>query len=483
MNVFTVFDGVSARISLLGWAILLLAPTCAWAVDQTVTFKVNTTADQPDDNTSDGLCHTSANTCSLRAAIMQANHLSTNGRVMIDVPAGIYRLTLAPSGTDPEASGDLNLTTPTDSSQQLYITGANPISTVIDANNTSRAISIAVGRKATLSALTVRNGNDSAVGGVGGGIMNAGILTLSNCIIENNYSASAGGGIGNLSEGTLFIQDSTIRSNATAYSGGGLYLAGTSSISYSSISSNVAVGAGGGAFVSENGNAYFRAITMSSNGANYGGGIEVYFTLVHPEQIPQITLVNSTLSGNYAYTDGGGISNLSRAFVYSSSIINNDADHDRDQIGGIGGGVSTASGLRFFAVNSLIAGNTVLDAPIYNDCNGTLEVYGRNLFYDISGCAFSGNGTTARGFVALESIGPLQDNGGPTLTHALLAGSAAINATTGQGCIDDTGADLALDQRDGPRGTGLNCDVGAYEFGAAPPVFDRIFVNGFETGS
>ena len=264
-------------------------------------------------------------------------------------------------------------------------------------------------------------------------------------------------------------------------SGGGFYLAGLSSISYSSISSNVAVGAGGGVFVSENADAYFRATTISSNGANYGGGVEVYFTLVHPEQIPQITLVNSTLSGNFAYTDGGGINNLSRAFLYNTSIIDNDADHDRDMIGGIGGGVNTASGLRFVAVNSLIARNTVLDAPIYNDCNGTLEVYGRNFFYDVTGCAFSGNGNAARGFVTLDSIGPLQNNGGPTLTHALLSGSAAINGTTAQGCVDDAGDALVIDQRDGFRGAGVACDAGAYEFGATAPVSDRIFASGFET--
>ena len=480
MHVFSVFGGAFWRMTLLGSSMFLLAPNCVFAVDQTVTFTVNTTVDKVDDNTGDGLCHTNANTCSLRAAIMQANHLSTNGRVEITVPAGIYPLTLVPSGTNGEASGDLNLTTPADSNQKIYMTGANPMSTVIDANHTDRALSISIGRKLSISALTVRNGNDGAAGGVGGGIQNAGILTLSNCIIENNYSTSAGGGIGNRSEGTLFIQDSSIRSNATAYSGGGLYLAGLSSISYSSISSNIAVGSGGGAFVSESADAYFRATTISSNGANNGGGIEVYFTLVHPEQMPQVTLVNSTLSLNNAYTDGGGINNLSRAFVYNSSIIDNDADHDRDEIGGIGGGVNSASGLRFVAVNSLIARNTVLDAPIYNDCYGTLEVYGRNLFYDVGGCAFSGNGNAARGFVTLDSIGPLQNNGGPTLTHALLAGSAAINATTTQGCVDENGAALALDQRDGLRGNGLNCDVGAFEFGAAPPVFDRIFANGFE---
>ena len=55
---------------------------------RTGDFTVNTVADRVDDNVNDGLCHTSVNTCSLRAAIMQANHLNTNGRVSIEVPRG-----------------------------------------------------------------------------------------------------------------------------------------------------------------------------------------------------------------------------------------------------------------------------------------------------------------------------------------------------------------------------------------------------------
>ena len=306
MNFYSGGGSASQLMAVVASSILWLAPLSAFAVDATVTFTVNATVDQVDDNTGDGLCHTSANTCSLRAAIMQANHLSTNGRVIINVSPGTYQLTIAPSGANGDESGDLNLTSPVDPDQKIYINGANPISTIIDANHTDRAISISAGRKATISGLTVRNGNDSSVGGLGGGIQNTGNLTLSSCIIENNYSSSAGGGIGNRFEGVLAIQDCVVRLNATAYSGGGLYLAGLSSISYSRISSNVAVGAGGGVFVSENADAYFRATTISSNGANYGGGVEVYFTLVHPEQIPQITLVNSTLSGNFAYTHRAG---------------------------------------------------------------------------------------------------------------------------------------------------------------------------------
>jgi hypothetical protein len=72
-----------------------------------LNLNVNTIDDLLDDDTSDGVCHTSADTCSLRAAIMQANRL-TVPLVRINVPAGIYALTRPVTGSDDETSGNLN---------------------------------------------------------------------------------------------------------------------------------------------------------------------------------------------------------------------------------------------------------------------------------------------------------------------------------------------------------------------------------------
>jgi len=153
------------------------------------------------------------------------------------------------------------------------------------------------------------------------------------------------------------------------------------------------------------------------------------------------------------------------AALYNTTIIDNDADHDRDVNGGIGGGVYSIAGSRFIVVNTLIAGNTVLNAPIYNDCNGMLEVYGMNLLFDETGCTFSGNGSASWGWISLNTFGPLQDNGGPTWTHALLAGSAAIDTTIDSlGCVDETGTRLTTDQRGAARPVGARCDVGAFEY-------------------
>jgi hypothetical protein len=66
--------------------------------------------------------------------------------------------------------------------------------------------------------------------------------------------------------------------------------------------------------------------------------------------------------------------------------------------------------------------------------------------------------------LASPTLGPLQNNGGPTQTHALLTGSPAINAGNPSGCRDNLGAPIATDQRGFPRpSNGTLCDIGAYE--------------------
>lgn len=174
-----------------------------------VIFNVNSILDQIDDDVSDGQCHTSANTCTLRAAIMQANHVAGQITTRIKLPAGNYVLTRAGVGTNGEATGDLNLTTPMTLDQPIVIEGASAATSVIDANQIDRVMSIAPGRVATLSKIAVRGG--MAVSSLGGGINNFGTLTLLDSIVEANTALSGGAGIS--SEGILDIQRSIIRSN------------------------------------------------------------------------------------------------------------------------------------------------------------------------------------------------------------------------------------------------------------------------------
>lgn len=440
---------MSPRLALVisaAWVFLALLGAGPARAD--VTFNVNTVADLADDNTNDGACHTSAGSCSLRAAIMQANHWGNPEFAIINVPAGIYVLSIPVpfGGVDDESVGDLNLTTALIAVQRIVINGQSAASTIIDGNQAGGVIAVAPGRSATIARVTIRHGNSLFDGG---GISNQGNLTLFSSVVEQNTARTFGGGIYN-DQGTLLVKASTIRLNVADY-GGGIGTFGPFdpnnrvTIRESTINANHATSSAGG--ISNNGN--------------------------------QLFVVNSTLSANTANTDGGALFNRGAAFIYNTTIVDNDADDDHDQTGGIGGGVFADTGSRLVVVNSLIAANYAVGYVEPNDCHGTLEVYGWNLFaYIGSYCAFSGNGVSSRGTITPGTIGPLQDNGGPTWTHALLAGSQAIDSTHDNlGCVDESGTPLSIDQRGGSRPVGIRCDVGAFEYGA---VADRIFKSGFE---
>jgi predicted outer membrane repeat protein len=174
----------------------------------------------------------------------------------------------------------------------------------------------------------------------------------------------------------MTVADSTISSNSSARDGGGISILGSSlSVTGSTITGNSAP-SGGGIY-------------------NAGGGL---------------VIENSTISGNSAGTSGGGI--YGGATVENSTISGNS--------GTSGGGIYNTS--------SLIMRNTILNAGasgenIFND-GGTVTSDGYNLSSDDAGGYLTGPGDQ----INIDPLlGPLQNNGGPTLTHALLPGSPAID--------------------------------------------------------
>ena len=159
---------------------------------------------------------------------------------------------------------------------------------------------------------------------------------------------------------------------------------------------------------------------------------------------------------------GGGIwANTSLADMINSTVVSNVAVGGKYSFG-IGGGVSSSTN-PFHLLNSIVAGNagsTNLNATqnsISSDVNGIFSSLGHNLV---------GNSNGATGFVEADlldvsaSIGPLQDNGGSTLTHALLPGSPAIDAGTPLGAP-------GVDERGFSRPAGAGYDIGAFEFRSA----------------
>jgi predicted outer membrane repeat protein len=337
----------------------------------------------------------------------------------------------------------------------------------------------------TISGLTIANGFAHISGGgeSGGGIANLdGSLTVSGCVLSGNSGGTgSGGGIANYNN-TLTITNSTITGNTTNFAGGGIYSKnGKVTIANSTISGNTANGGGGGIFTEGAGGAFsdgsemtITNSTISGNmapGGGPGGGIFNQGVL---------NITNSTLSGN-AGSIGGGLNNRSGvADLIAVTITGNS--------GSLGGGIAMGGPVN--ARSTIIALNTADTSP---DMNGTLVSKGFNLIGNSSGVTIQpGPAPDQVGVTAAElNLGPLQDNGGPTRTHALLTGSRAIDK--------GHSSSLTIDQRDLtrpfddliPNASGSDgSDVGAFEVQASGLVAnvatrlpvgtgDNVLIEGF----
>ena len=273
----------------------------------------------------------------------------------------------------------------------------------------------------------------------GGGLVNYGALTIENSTISgNNSSNSIGGGVCNF--GTLTIENSTISGN-TAYSGGGVFNhAGVLTLTNS---------------------------TISGNTAHEGGGVSNNFGT--------LTVENSTISGNIGNAAGGLLNNgLSNDYYCSFGVCSDGT---------------------LILNRSLIAGNQATVAPEIQNLTivnaNNFNLLGTNSDAGVTG--FIPGPTDSVPGVALANIlGPLQNNGGPTDTHALVAGSPAIDAGDPGGCRNNLKALLLTDQRgfarhvDGNNDGTISCDIGAFEFGAefvpVPPPPLAIGVATLATG-
>jgi CSLREA domain-containing protein len=389
---------------------------------QATPFTVTKTAD-----TNDGMCDSD---CSLREAIIAANVLA--GDDIISLPSGTYSITIPGVGEDVAATGDLDIT------DNLTIIGAGAPNSVIDGNGIVVGDRVLDIKSATvqLSGVTIQNGYPSTGNKNGGGILNIGMLMLTNSTIQGNVGGN-GGGI--LNTGILTITASALISNtATTNGGGGLYNLGVLSVMNSLVSYN----------------------TISGTAEFGGGGIfaDLFST--------STTVSNSTVSGNRANVNGGGIyiNGAPSVILNNATITNNIADND-DNGSGDGGGISNQASLR----NTLLAENIDIggEAP---DCSGTVTSQGYNLIQSTAGCTISGDATG--NMTGMQpNLSPLQNNGGPTFTHALFAGSPAID--TGNPNPPGTGGNAceATDQRGVVRPINGRCDMGAYE-----GVIHRIFL-------
>jgi hypothetical protein len=319
----------------------------------------------------------------------------------------------------------------------------------IDSNNSE---AVGGGGVENQGAVEITNSaiTNNVAGGDGGGIRNAGSMTITQgTIVQNVVSSGHGGGV--WSSGTATITLSTIDTNAVDFgNGGGVLNSGTVTIAQSSIAGNTVSSNGGGVWNS--GAATITQSTINGNTASFRGG-GIWSSGMGPSAL---TLINSTISANVATNDAGGVDSSGSAVLNNVTVAMNVSN-------GVGGyrqsGGTTSLG------NSIIAANG--GSP--QNCSGVLTSLGYNLIVtDVCDVV----GTLTGNIVGDPNLGPLADNGGPTLTHALLAGSVAINAGNPGPPGPGGAACEAVDQRGLSRGPS-RCDIGAFEssFAAPPAVF------------
>ncbi|HEY3188624.1 MAG TPA: choice-of-anchor Q domain-containing protein, partial [Solirubrobacteraceae bacterium] len=377
--------------------------------------------DAPDVKPGDHHCRTSGLTCTLRAAIQEAD--ATGGVDNVIVPPGRYRLSSVPSpepgaaGERDAGNGDLDIT------EDLTVRGAGAAQTTVDGAGLDRVFEIASDTTALISDMTITGGDadggdTSAEIGLGGGVLNQGTAILERLRLVHD-KADGGGGVFTIPGTHLTIHDSLIADNA-AYEGGGVRIDSGAEIVNTTITRNVLL---------EPPTDYVehpKALTVPTVDeiSGWGGGID-------HRGGDDVAIVNSTITDNHALKGGGGL-NSGQGYAPVS---------DKVALG------------RVRLRNSIIARNTSAAGP--RNCHvkaQVIESTGNNLDSDDS-CFLSAEGDLSGRDPLLA---PLADNGGPTETQALLPGSPAIDAGAADGCPQH-------DQRGTARPQGAGCDIGAFE--------------------
>jgi hypothetical protein len=336
----------------------------------------------------------------------------------------------------------------------------------LDGAESHRLFWVAPGATLVLRGFAVSGGSADR----GGGIYNEGWLVLQDSRVQDS-GAEDGGGI--WSSGILSIVDSTVTDN-TAVNGAGIWNSGRLQVDRSTLSGNFAWSESytddhGGGGIWNNGTLSLGDSLISDNNGEFGGGLL-------NRGYAQVD--NTTVSGNSADAEGGGIVSAGRVLLRGSAVHGNAAE-------GTGGILS--SGI-LDVLNSSISGNgsehsvsnienrsglltltnsTVSDVEssgvmvsagtiITRSCNLSLAVSrGYNIESPGDTCGFDEQTDQVNVTAEQLSLGPLQGNGGPTETHALLPGSVAIGVIPADMC------EVYEDQRGFPRDS--MCDVGAFE--------------------
>ncbi|HEX5034643.1 MAG TPA: choice-of-anchor Q domain-containing protein, partial [bacterium] len=417
------------------------------------------------------------NVCTLRNAIESINNGADFGGCVdsgtdgygtndtIALTAQTYVLSLGTTNEDDNADGDLDIST------SVNILGAGPDQTAVSGSEfpadeedrvfhviepITEAGGFTPSITVNIEGLTIRDGDGTFNGAAGAGLaleFSQAAVTLTDVVVTANECSCDGGGLYN-NNGLLTLDNTVVSSNIASSDGGALDVdsGAMAIILNSTLDSNFAPD-DGGAIQNSGGFVLISNSTLSRNRCVEDANSDIVISGGSDFQgdggaiinnSGTLTIVNSTISNNEAGFQGGGIfvpSNVTGGGGVSFVALFNVtvADNSVLSVDGFGGGLchdcaiapGGVTGSEFELSNTLVASNDAANSP---DCGGDYISNGFNLIGDIEAC----NGFSATGDqtgVADAGIGPLQNNGGPTETHALLEGSPAIDrANDVEGC-------------------------------------------------
>ncbi|WP_203715858.1 choice-of-anchor Q domain-containing protein [Asanoa siamensis] len=352
----------------------------AWAM----TFTVTSTADLVDNNVGNGICQTGAGSCTLRAAVQEAN--ANPAADTIQLPANTYAITRAPAGGNDDDVGDFDIRSP------LTIVGAGAASTVIDGGQPPAGSAPEVrgldrlleiweeAEDVTVSGVTLQDGYDVESGGA---IANfsPGLVRLQNVNVKTSYAGVFGGGIATESVGRTEIAGGLFEGNATGGEGGAIYNQHEAELTVSD-----------------------AAFTDNRAGADGGGIANVSKT--------RLTITRGTFSGNVSGGSGGGVfSDTQRPATVTGSVFT--ANEAGDPVSGDGGGGGLYAG-GDGAVT--IAGSTFTENTAIATGGGLVLA---------SGAASSVTDTFVRDNHALGGAGVQHEGQGVTLRRLTITGNVA----------------------------------------------------------
>lgn len=397
--------------------------------------------------------------CSLREATEAA--AATPEVDTISLPRGVYQLALGP----------LVLSS-------AHLQGVDSGQSIIDGAHRSSVITT-VGGDVIIQRVTIRHGKGHGIHHTSGN------LTIVDSVVTANQTLAdeCGGGIRSGGENyrELTIRNSHITNNRAWYGGGLCLSAITAQLFNSTIDGNQARGDGGGFYVFEGGATLFHTTISNNRAGENGGGYTSRTGVSTFEQSAffanqalnggalwtdesEVRLRNSTISGNRARNNGGGILNEALTYITLEhvTVAFNVADSDQ-KAGGDGGGIfHTEEQLTGITMRNTVIGKNRDKSGPAHDCVGVITAEAYNLVQNTAGCVLTGALTSLITGVD-PKLGPLGLHGGQTKNHLPRSNSPVVDVIPSDTCPS------SLDQRgvsrpqDGNNDGEQHCDIGATE--------------------